>query len=128
MQHKPSEEEPASADEEELASSYTVGGVNPLEPWPDNSPIHSSFDSILSFNQNQINMANFGAPIPATSSKEIKLNPPKSFDGSRDKFGKFLQDAELYLLINDNVYAQDREKIGFVLSFMNEGQAGAWAS
>ena len=59
--------------------------------------------------------------------KEIKLNPPKTFDGSREKFRKFLQDAELYMTINRKLYDTDLVKIGFVLSFMTEGQASAWA-
>ena len=59
--------------------------------------------------------------------KEIKLNPPKTFDGSREKFRKFLQDAELYMTINKKLYDNDLVKIGFVLSFMTEGQAAAWA-
>ena len=59
--------------------------------------------------------------------KEIKLNPPKTFDGSREKFRKFLQDAELYMTINQQLYDTDLVKIGFVLSFMTEGQAAAWA-
>jgi hypothetical protein len=63
----------------------------------------------------------------ATETKEIKLNPPKPFDGSREKFRKFLQDAELYMTINKKLYDNDLVKIGFVLSFMTEGQAAAWA-
>ena len=59
--------------------------------------------------------------------KEIKLNPPKVFDGSRDKLRKFVQDADLYMLINKKLYDTDLVKIGFVLSFMTEGQAAAWA-
>ena len=62
-----------------------------------------------------------------TGPKEVKLNPPKVFDGSRDKFRKFLQDAELYLTINKDIYNNDLTKIGFVLFFMTEGQAAAWA-
>ena len=64
---------------------------------------------------------------PTSGPKEIKLNPPKIFDGSRDKLRKFLQDAELYILINKKLYDNDLVKIGFVLSFMTEGQAAAWA-
>ena len=70
------------------------------------------------------------APTTTTSTdgpKEIKMNPPKVFDGSREKFRKFLQDADLYMLINDQVYNNDIRKIGFVLSFMTEGAAAAWA-
>ena len=56
-----------------------------------------------------------------------KLNLPKAFNGNRDKFRKFLQTAEIYLGINKKVYDDDLKKIGFILSFMTEGQAEAWA-
>ena len=65
----------------------------------------------------------------ATDAKNgsVKLNLPKAFDGSRDKFRKFLQTAKIYLGINKKVYDDDLEKICFILSFMTEGQAEAWA-
>ena len=65
----------------------------------------------------------------ATDNKNgsVKLNLPKAFDGNRDKFRKFLQTAEIYLGIHKKVYNDDLKKIGFILSFMTEGQAEAWA-
>ena len=65
----------------------------------------------------------------ATDNKNgsVKLNLPKAFDGNRDKFRKFLPTAEIYLGINKKVYNNDLKKIGFILSFMTEGQAEAWA-
>ena len=57
----------------------------------------------------------------------VKLNLLKAFDGSRDKFRKFLQTTKIYLGINKKVYDNDLKKIGFILSFMTEGQANAWA-
>ena len=59
--------------------------------------------------------------------RSIKLNLPKAFDRSRKKFRKFLQTAKIYLGINKKVYDDDLKKIGFILSFMTEGQAEAWA-
>ena len=59
--------------------------------------------------------------------RSVKLNLPKSFDGNQDKFRKFLQTANIYLGINKKVYDDDLKKIGFILSFMTEGQAEAWA-
>ena len=58
--------------------------------------------------------------------RSVKLNLPKAFDGSRDKFRKFLQTAKIYLGINKKVYDDNLKKIGFILSFMTEGQAEAW--
>ena len=55
------------------------------------------------------------------------MNPPKLFDGSRNKLREFQQDADLYMLVNDKIYDTDLKKIAFMLSFMTEGQAEAWA-
>ena len=57
----------------------------------------------------------------------VKLNLPKAFNGSRDKFRKFLQTAKIYLGINKKVYNDNLKEIGFILSFMTKGQAEAWA-
>ena len=58
--------------------------------------------------------------------KEVKLNPPKPFDGKRENLRKFVQDGELYLMINKKIYDDDLKKIGFFLLFMNEGDAASW--
>jgi hypothetical protein len=39
---------------------------------------------------------------------------------------EFLQDVQLYLAVNDDVYNKDKKKIAFVLSFMSEGDAKSW--
>ena len=54
---------------------------------------------------------------------ELKLNQPKPFIGKREDLKKFLQDINLYLLVNDKVYNDDIKKISFTLSFMNDGDA-----
>ena len=58
--------------------------------------------------------------------KEVKMNLPKSFTGKRTELKRFLQDCQVYLMINRDIYDDDDKKIAFVLSFMNEGDAGAW--
>ena len=60
------------------------------------------------------------------SDKELRINPPKVFDGNRDNFIPFIQDARVYLLLNDKSYNTDQKKIIYVLSFMNEGTAKTW--
>ena len=57
---------------------------------------------------------------------EIKLNQPKPFTGKQEDLKKFLQDTNLYLLVNSKVYDTDIKKIAFALSFMNEGDAASW--
>ena len=61
-----------------------------------------------------------------TKATEIKLNQLKPFTGKREDWKKFLQDTNLYLLVNSKVYNTDIKKIMFALSFMNEGDAASW--
>ena len=61
-----------------------------------------------------------------TKATEIKLNQPKPFTGKREDLKNFLQDTNLYLLVNSKVYDTDIKKIAFTLSFMNEGDAASW--
>ena len=73
------------------------------------------------------NMMDPHTPSPSTPGvKEVKLNPPKPFSGKRTELKRFLQDTQVYLTINKEVYDNDDKKIAFVLSFMKEGDAEAW--
>ena len=113
-----------------LASSTIIEGVEPLEPRPEHqpNPFQKLLSEILTRKRNSEQK-----PQPETEMVtdeqigSVKLNLPKAFDGNRDKFRKFLQTAEIYLGINKKVYNDDLKKIGFILSFMTEGQAEAWA-
>jgi hypothetical protein len=58
--------------------------------------------------------------------QELKLNQPKIFDGKRGNLDDFIQDIQLYLAINDDVYDSDKKKIAYALSFMSEGDAKSW--
>ena len=72
----------------------------------------------------------FEAPAPQTTTKaaELKLNQLKPFTGKRNEIDDFLQDValRLYLEINDEIYNTDKKKIGYTLTFMNEGDAKLW--
>jgi hypothetical protein len=57
--------------------------------------------------------------------RERKVNYPKAFDGKPKNLRKFLQDTQLYLHINREVYDDDEAKIAFVLSLL-EGTATTW--
>ena len=48
-----------------------------------------------------------------TKAMEIKLNQPKPFTRKREDLKKFLQDTNLYLLVNNKVYDTDIKKIAF---------------
>ena len=60
------------------------------------------------------------------SAAEVKLNPPKVFSGKRTKLNKFLQDVLVYLMVNKEVYNNDKKKIAYLLSFMTEGDTASW--
>ena len=70
----------------------------------------------------------FGQPLNEETTKvsEIKLNQPKPFNGKQEDLKKFLQDTNLYLLVNSKVYDTDIKKIVFTLSFMNKGDVASW--
>ena len=59
---------------------------------------------------------------------ELKINPTKPFSRERDEFDKFLQDVTLHLKLNDEIYNNDKKKIAYILSFMNDGDTAAWKS
>ena len=63
-------------------------------------------------------MTSYGA------TKEIDF--PKLFNGERTELKRFLQETQDYLLKNKETYDTDDRKIGFILSFMDDGDAGAW--
>ena len=66
-------------------------------------------------------------PLVKNETKGLKLNLPKIFNGDQNKFWKFLHTAEIYMGINDKDYDTNLKKIGFILSFLTEGLAKAWA-
>jgi len=65
-------------------------------------------------------------PTPNHPNKEFTLNKPSPFLGDRKKIRSFLRECGLYLHVNRNLYVNDDEKIGFILSFMTGGEALQW--
>jgi hypothetical protein len=61
--------------------------------------------------------------VVADKAKKYRINKPTPFTGDRTKIRWFLQDCLRYLDINQNIYDTDRLKIGFTLSYMNDGEA-----
>src|SRR5271168_3681788 len=90
----------------ELSTLFSVKDWNPFEPRPKPfTPFHFPLSMTL-------------PPLPPTPKpmapdvvmndndskiKEVKLNPPKPFDGKRENLRKFIQDGELYLMINKKI-------------------------
>jgi Retrotransposon gag protein/Zinc knuckle len=66
-------------------------------------------------------------PAPSTNgAKELNLNKPEAFDRNRNNFKDFLQNVEVYMDVNHEIYNNDLRKIAFVLSFMTTGAAATW--
>src|SRR5271154_5132466 len=63
---------------------------------------------------------------PIMSAKEIRVNPPSIFSGNREELLGFLQDCEMYLKLNKEIYNSDEKQIIFVLSLLKGGTAAAW--
>ncbi|ESK90381.1 hypothetical protein Moror_13709 [Moniliophthora roreri MCA 2997] len=58
--------------------------------------------------------------------KENKVAVLNSYDGSPAKASTFLTEVDLYLMANDTLYPNDKDKILFTLSYMKEGHAANW--
>jgi hypothetical protein len=63
---------------------------------------------------------------PTNGPKELNLNKPEAFDGNQNNFKDFLQNVEVYIDINHEIYNSDLRKIAFVLSFMTAGATSTW--
>ena len=59
-------------------------------------------------------MTSYGA-----TKKDMEQHLPKQFNGEKTELRRFLQEIRDYMTMN-------KEKIAFILSFMDEGEAGAW--
>ena len=74
-------------------------------------------------------MASILNPNPGVdnaSSKEAKMMMPREFSGKRTDLNRFIMSCMAHLTINKESYQTDEKKIGFILSLLNEGEAGAW--
>lgn len=58
--------------------------------------------------------------------REIRIGNPTAFSGDRYKLKTFLQECDLYLLVNAAIYDNDAKRIAFVLSHINGGEAVQW--
>jgi hypothetical protein len=60
--------------------------------------------------------------------KSWKTATPKPFFGDKEDFRRFDRQVTVFLIANGASFREDQDKILFVLSFMEEGTAGLWAS
>jgi hypothetical protein len=61
-----------------------------------------------------------------TTAKEVKLCAPTNFHGACKLTTKFLQEVEMYMCTNLEIYNTEEKKVLFALSFINGGVAGSW--
>jgi hypothetical protein len=64
--------------------------------------------------------------VVADKAKEYGMNKPTPFTGNQIKIRRFFQDCLGYLDMNQSIYNTDRLKVGFILSYMNDGKAANW--
>jgi hypothetical protein len=61
-----------------------------------------------------------------TNKKEYGIRKPSDFNGDRKGIQKFMLNCRSYLQTNQHVYDTDESKVSFILSFMDDGEAGKW--
>jgi hypothetical protein len=126
---------PMEQDEPELSASF-YAERNPAEqaqPHPYQSFVFKDYQSPVTFDIKPNPVGPIMTSIPmaqtqvvADKAKEYGMNKPMPFTGDRTKIRRFLQDCLGYLDINQAIYNSDRLKIGFILSYMNDGEAANW--
>ena len=113
-----------------LASSFYSEELSPFEPQP--NPFQSFLSSLLQYNTSlppkptEMASSLMNPANNETSSKEVKMVMPREFSGRRMDLNRFLMSCMARLVVNKDTYQTDEKKIGFILSLLNEGEAGAW--
>ena len=99
------------------------------EPWTLLSPIPRTRNPFLMSHQqpSTLTMASTTTSTAPPRPQELKLGQPSIFDGNPKKARAWINNTQLYLFINKEVYDHDDKKIAFTLTFMKEGAAGLWA-
>jgi hypothetical protein len=126
---------PIEQDEPELSASF-YAEQNPAEqaqPHLYQLFVFKDYQSPVTFNikpnpigpiMTSILMAQ--TQVVADKAKEHSMNKPRPFTGNQTKIRRFLQDCLRYLDMNQGIYNTDQLKIGFILSYMNDGKAANW--
>jgi Ty3 transposon capsid-like protein/Zinc knuckle len=126
---------PIEQDKPELSASfYTEQNLaEQAQPHPYQSFVFKDYQSPVTFDikPNPIGPIMTSIPMAQTQvvadkAKEYSMNKPTPFTGDRTKIRRFLQDCLGYLDMNQGIYNTDWLKIGFILSYMNDGEATNW--
>jgi hypothetical protein len=126
---------PIEQDEPELSASFYTerNPAKQRQPHPYQSFVFKDYQSPVNFDIKPNPIGPIMATIPmaqtqvvADKAKEYGMNKPTPFTGDRTKIRQFLQDCLGYLDMNQGIYSSDRLKIGFILSYINDGEAANW--
>ena len=99
-----------------------------LEPWTLLSPLPRTRNPFLmSHQQPSTSTVALTTTQAAPKPQELKLGQPSIFNGNPKKARAWINNTQLYLLVNKDIYNHDDKKIAFSLSFMKEGAAELWA-
>ena len=100
-----------------------------LEPLMPLSPIPRTRNPFLMSHQqpSTLTVASTTTTTAPPKPQELKLGQPSTFNGNPKKARAWINNTQLYLLVNKDVYNHDDKKIAFTLSFMKEGSARLWA-
>ena len=60
------------------------------------------------------------------AAKETRINLPKEFTRDQNDVSSFLQDVDLYFIMNSHIYDTDDKKIVFILLFLIDGATWTW--
>ena len=60
------------------------------------------------------------------SQKEYGINRPTPFNGNQTMIENFVQECDVYLNINHDIYDNEPAKVAFGLSFLTTGEAQKW--
>jgi hypothetical protein len=122
-------------DEPELSASFYTeqNPADQAQPHPYQSFVFGNYQSPVTFDIKPdpvgpiiMNPLVIKTQVVANKAKEYGINKPTPFTGDQTKIRQFLQDCLGYLDMNQSIYNTDQLKIGFILSYMNDGKAANW--
>lgn len=103
---------------EELELFLNIEPQTPLSPIP-----RTRNPFLMSHQPTTSTVASTTTTATLSKPQELKLGQLSMFDGDPKKARAWINNTQLYLLVNQEIYNQDNKKIAFVLSFMKEGSA-----
>jgi hypothetical protein len=126
---------PIEQDKPELSASF-YAEQNPTEqaqPHLYQSFVFKDYQSPVTFDIKPNPVGPIMTSIPmaqtqvvANKAKKYEMNKPTPFTGNWTKIRQFFQDCLRYLDMSQGIYNTDWLKIGFILSYMNDGKAANW--